>query len=78
MVRPLIVREQEPLIAKKENTCPMTVYFPESIMRKITQRTKITGRSKNKEVLYLIDLGFSIGKEGELRALSQMIQHLPK
>lgn len=62
----------------KEETRPMTIYFPKSLMEKISQRIKVTGRSKNKEVLYLIELGLSVGREGEIRALSQLMQHLSK
>lgn len=63
---------------KKEDKTPMTVYFPESIWEILGKRTAITGRSKTEEVIHLIKLGLKYGQEADVRALSQLIQHLPK
>jgi hypothetical protein len=62
----------------KEEKTAMTVYFPEKIWKIIGRRTAITGRSKTEEVIHLIKLGLKYGQEADVRALSQLIQHLPK
>lgn len=62
----------------KEDKIAMTVYFPEKIWEIIGRRTSITGRSKTEEVIHLIKLGLKYGQEADVRALSQLIQHLPK
>lgn len=62
----------------KEDKTAMTVYFPESIWEIIKTRTAITGRSKTEEVIHLIKLGLKYGQEADVRALSQLMKHLPK
>jgi hypothetical protein len=63
---------------EKEDTVSLTVYFPKSVYKCLKNRVKITERSLTKEVIYLIKLGLSYGSEADVRALSQLIQHLPK
>lgn len=62
----------------KEEKINMTVYFPESIWEILNKRVAITGRSKTEEVIHLMKLGLKYGQEADVRALSQLIQHLPK
>lgn len=62
----------------KEEKITMSVYFPLSIWEVIKKRTEVTGRSKTKEVIHLIKLGLKYGQEADVRALSQLIKHLPK
>lgn len=56
----------------------MSVYFPEDIWKILQKRVEITGRSKTEEVVHLIKLGLKYGQEADVRALSQLMQHLPK
>ena len=62
----------------KEERVNMTVYFPKSIWEIIETRIEITGRSKTEEVIHLIKLGLKYGQEADIRALSQLMKHLPK
>lgn len=62
----------------KEEKITMSVYFPLSIWEVIKKRTEVTGRSKTEEVIHLIKLGLKYGQEADVRALSQLIKHLPK
>lgn len=63
---------------RKEETIGMTVYFPKSIWSILEDRVAVTGRSKTSEVLHLIKLGLKYGQDAEIRALSQLMKHLPK
>ena len=56
----------------------MSVYFPEDIWKILQRRIEITGRSKTEEVIHLIKLGLKYGQEADVRALSQLMQHLPR
>lgn len=56
----------------------MSVYFPEDVWEILQKRIEITGRSKTEEVIHLIKLGLKYGQEADVRALSQLMQHLPK
>lgn len=62
----------------KEEKITMSVYFPLNIWEIIKKRTEVTGRSKTEEVIHLIKLGLKYGQEADVRALSQLMQHLPK
>lgn len=63
---------------RKEETVGMTVYFPQSIWDILEKRISVTGRSKTAEVLHLMKLGLKYGQEADLRALSQLMKHLPE
>lgn len=63
---------------RKEETVGMTVYFPQSIWDILEKRIAVTGRSKTAEVLHLMKLGLKYGQEADLRALSQLMRHLPE
>lgn len=63
---------------RKEETVGMTVYFPQSIWEILERRVIVTGRSKTAEVLHLMKLGLKYGQEADLRALSQLMKHLPE
>ncbi len=63
---------------RKEETVGMTVYFPQSIWDILEKRIAVTGRSKTAEVLHLMKLGLKYGQEADLRALSQLMKHLPE
>lgn len=63
---------------QKEERINMTVYFPKSIWEILKKRIEITGRSKTEEVIHLIKLGLMYGQEADVRALSQLMKHLPK
>lgn len=60
-----------------EKTEPLTIYPTSSLKRKIESRCRITGRSLNKEILYLIRLALQVGPEAETRALSLLMKHQP-
>lgn len=62
----------------KEEKISMTVYFPESLWEVLNKRVAITGRSKTEEAIHLMKLGLKYGQEADVRALSQLIRHLPK
>lgn len=62
----------------KEDKINMTVYFPKGIWEIINKRITVTGRSKTEEVIHLIKLGLKYGREADVRALSQLMKHLPK
>ena len=62
----------------EEKKYNMTVYFPEPIWKILNRRIAITGRSKTNEVIHLITLGLKYGQEADVRALSQLMQHLPE
>lgn len=62
----------------KEEKINMTVYFPKDIWEILQKRISVTGRSKTEEVIHLIKLGLKYGQEADVRALSQLMKHLPK
>ena len=62
----------------KEERVNMTVYFPKDIWEILKKRIEVTGRSKTEEVSHLVRLGLKYGQEADVRALSQLMQHLPK
>ena len=62
----------------KEERINMTVYFPKDVWEILQKRIEITGRSKTEEVIHLMKLGLKYGQEADLRALSQLMKHLPK
>ena len=62
----------------KEATHCISIYFPEIIWEIINKRIKVTGRSKTNEVIHLVTLGLKYGQEADVRALSQLKQHLPE
>lgn len=65
-------------MAIKEDKTAMTVYFPKTIWDIIQQRIQVTGRSKTDEVIHLLKLGLKYGQEADVRALSQLMKHLPE
>ena len=65
-------------MAVKEDKTAMTVYFPQKIWEIIQQRIQVTGRSKTDEVIHLLKLGLKYGQEADVRALSQLMKHLPE
>lgn len=56
----------------------MSVYFPEELWEILQRRIAITGRSKTEEVIHLMKLGLKYGQEADVRALSQLMSHLPE
>lgn len=62
----------------KEERVNMTVYFPKDIWEILQKRIEVTGRSKTEEVIHLVRLGLKYGQEADVRALSQLMQHLPE
>lgn len=65
-------------MTKQEETVSLTIYFPKAMYDCLKERVKITERSLTKEAIYLIKLGLKYGIEADVRALSQLTQHLPK
>lgn len=63
---------------KKEEKVCMSVYFPVALMDILEYRISVTGRSKTEEAIHLMKLGLKYGQDAEVRALSQLMQHLPK
>lgn len=63
-------------MAEREELCPMTVYFPKSIMDEIIRRKSIFRRSKNEEVLFLIDIGLAEEAERS-KALLSLLTSFP-
>lgn len=56
----------------------LSIYFPRGIYEMLKIRTDVTGRSLTKEVIHLLKIGLKYGVEADSRALSQLLQHLPK
>lgn len=65
------------MIEEKKVKCPITIYFPEDIKKKVEQRSVILGRSQTEEVIYLVRLGLAISKDADARALELLMKHQP-
>lgn len=65
-------------MVSKEEKISMTVYFPKTLWDILAKRVNVTGRSKTEEVIHLMKLGLKYGQEADVRALSQLMKHLPR
>lgn len=53
-----------------KETRVLTVTFPMELYQKITDRAIIENRSKAKQIVHMIELGFKYREEADARALS--------
>lgn len=61
-----------------EEKVPLTIYFPKKIYDEIVFRSDTFRRSKNQEVLYLIDIGLASEKKRTNEILSLLKEQSPK
>lgn len=59
---------------RKEKTCPITIYPPESLKRRIIERATNLHRSQNEDIIYLIERGLELEDLKTAKILSLLKQ----